>query len=224
MAAAPAQASAVGYNVQTFGPNVTIGSNWFRFAGGVDVTQNANGSVTIRGGNNAWGQQLQTALPTSGTTFRGTVFSDGGYFEATMSFTGNPSISGGWPSFWMKDIEIAENNGSGSLAQWRGQAAGYNRWSTINIAEWADDHKPMSSPNIVFHDFHDFYGFLGRTWRDADTGYHDNGSPYTLPVDFDLTQLHRYGFLWVPATATSRGFARFYIDGNCSPRYGHRLG
>src|SRR6202035_2206725 len=52
---APAPAAAVGYNKETFGPNVTVGENWFPFGYfGVDTasigyTQNSDGSVTIVG-------------------------------------------------------------------------------------------------------------------------------------------------------------------------------
>jgi hypothetical protein len=34
-----------------------------------------------------------------------------------------------------------------------------------------------------------------------------------VPVNTDYTQYHRYGFLWVPATAIEKGYAEFYFDG-----------
>jgi hypothetical protein len=29
----------------------------------------------------------------------------------------------------------------------------------------------------------------------------------------DFTRLHRFGFLWIPATDTSNGYAQYYFDG-----------
>jgi hypothetical protein len=209
----PAPAASVGYTNRTFGPNMSLGGNWFRWAGDVNATQNANGSITTTGGNNSWGQQVLTALPTGGSSFSGTAFTGGGYFEWTMSFSGpaNASnISQGWPSLWIVDIEGPGFNNSGD--HWQGQPSNYLRWTTINVAEWANDHTPMPASNTVYHEFSDFYGPPDSSGTQVDTGYHANGSPYTVPAGFSFSQPHKYGFLWVPATSSTQGYAQYYID------------
>ena len=65
-AQAPAPAAAVGYNVQTLGPAIGLGSTWekFNFFGAnpasMIVTQSSDGSVTIAGpgGDNLWSAAL----------------------------------------------------------------------------------------------------------------------------------------------------------------------
>ena len=94
----PAPAAAVGYNIETFGPSVTIGSNWepFNFDGAnpsaANVTQNADGSVTIAGGADTFNAQLSTAsMITNGTAngqWQGAAFGGGLYVQATTSFSG----------------------------------------------------------------------------------------------------------------------------------------
>ena len=120
--AVPDPAAAVGYDTQTFGPAVTLGSNWQKFnffgvdPGSVGVTQNADGSVTIAGGGDNYGAQLSTAsvgsIPHS---FTGIAFGGGGYFQAVMSFTGPAS-------FWANDIETMDG-----LAPARDQTSGLGR-------------------------------------------------------------------------------------------------
>ncbi len=85
----PAPAAAVGYNVQTFGSAITIGGNWQETSGAI-VSQNADGSVTIAGGNNAYNSELETAHPGSNGSFTGEAFGGGGYFQATLSFSVRP--------------------------------------------------------------------------------------------------------------------------------------
>jgi hypothetical protein len=93
---------------------VTLGQTLFPF--GFDgnnpaksgATQNTDGTIAISGGggDNTYNAQTGTASPgSSSTSWTGYAFGGGGYFEATLSFTGSPSTSGGWPSFWANSIE-----------------------------------------------------------------------------------------------------------------------
>jgi hypothetical protein len=56
----------------------------------------------------------------------------------------------------------------------------------------------------------------GGTW-DSENGwqynYQNDNSVIRLPKDVDFDKPHRYGYLWVPATPTSPGYAHYYFDG-----------
>src|SRR4051794_31077514 len=117
----PAAAAAVGYNTETFGSAVTIGSNWRKFdffgtdPAAIPVIQNADGSVTISPGGNNYGAQLSTAsVGTTPTNWTGEAFGGGAYFQATMSFNGPAS-------FWTNDVEnmsTASTTGQTTTPSW----------------------------------------------------------------------------------------------------------
>ncbi|HYZ20876.1 MAG TPA: hypothetical protein VE690_01850, partial [Rhodopila sp.] len=200
----PAVAAAVGYNAETFGPNVSVGSNWQKFSfygvnpATVNVTQNSDGSVTINPGGDNYGGQLSTASvdPTAGS-FQGIAFGGGGYFQATMSFNGPAS-------FWANDIEtmngVSEGRGPN---QWPGQPTGYGNWIEADMAEF-------DSPGVYGVGIHNWYGSVG-SGNDTNTGP-ISGSP-VYPAGADFTNPNTYGFLWVPATATTQGYAKFFFNG-----------
>ncbi len=204
----PAPAAAVGYNVQTFGSAITIGGNWQETSGAI-VSQNADGSVTIAGGNNAYNSELETAHPGSNGSFTGEAFGGGGYFQATLSFTGAPSTSGGWPAFWSNDIEMQSGNPD---TQWQGQPSGYSDWLEPDFMEFLTGSNQSYGGAI-----HNWYGQLSNV-QDTVTG-NSSGSPFKLPAGTDVTQPHTYGFLWVPATATTQGYAKWFFDGVQVGRY-----
>jgi hypothetical protein len=219
---APPQAQAVGYNLQTFGSAVTVatavnsttsypeligGANWapYTFTGtswkNIGYTQNADGSVTLNGTGQTFGNGLSTAVAgdanttTNRLSFTGTAFGGGGYFEATMKSTGTMS-------FWFNDIEtmngVSVNAGPNP---WPGQAAGYGDWVEVDMAEF----DTAQSYGIAFHNW---YATVGSGTN--------SGSifPKVMPSPTpDYTQYHKYGFLWVPATATAQGYGTFYFDG-----------
>ena len=97
MGSAPAAAAAVGYNTETLGPSITVGGNWnnYDFFGtnpsDINVTQNADGSVTIDGGGNTYNGQLATATLGSNGQVVGEAFGGGLYAQATISVQG-PSL------------------------------------------------------------------------------------------------------------------------------------
>jgi hypothetical protein len=191
----PEPAAAVGFNTQTFGPHVTIGSNWQKFdfygvnPSSVNVTQNADGSVTINPGGDNYGAQLSTAsVGTTGRNFSGIAFGGGGYFQATMSSTGPMS-------FWANDIETMNGVSMGKGAD--PQAS----WMEADIAEF-------DSPGAYGFTLHNWYGPIGS--GDV-VNANENGAS---PPGANYAQPNTYGMLWVPATSTTRGYAKFYFNGS----------
>ena len=61
--AVPTAAAAVGYNTETFGPAVTLGSNWLLWTDAANVKQNSDGSVTIAGAAMAITRRSQRQRP-----------------------------------------------------------------------------------------------------------------------------------------------------------------
>lgn len=189
---APVAAAAVGYNLRTFGPNVTVGTNWFSSRVGVVYVQNSDGSVTISGGGNNYNYQLLTAKPGSGT-FTGTAFGGGAYFEATFSVGGGtPKVtSTGWPSSWGLDIE---KQAGMTVAQ-------PTSWIEVDAPEL---NSGATGEGVAVHNW---YGVVGAGNK-VDMALH---SPLNLGSP-DFSKPHKYGTLWVPATATTQGYLKFFFD------------
>jgi hypothetical protein len=171
--APPAPAAAVGYDVQTLGPAVRLGSNWhpFSFFGtdpaSVVTAENADGSVSIVGGGNDYGAQLSTASATGAAPyFTGTAFGGGGYFEITMA-TGGPA------SFWANDIETMAGITAGDLtvSQWSGQAAGFGDWIECDFSEF-------DTTGVYGFAMHNWYGVVGSG---VGTSTLNSGSPASPP-------------------------------------------
>ena len=193
--AIPTVAAAVGYDTETFGPAVTLGGNWQKFdffgtnPASIPVTQNADGSVTISPGGNDYGAQLSTAsVGTTPTNWTGEAFGGGAYFQATMSFNGPAS-------FWANDVE---NMATGSTI---GQSTSPS-WIEADIAEF---------------DTTGVYGFALHNWTSTANGGQgistlNSGSP-VFPAGANYTVPNTYGLLWVPATATTQGYVKWYFNG-----------
>jgi hypothetical protein len=202
---APAQALAAGYKTQTYGTDMTLGTGVFtggiqRGYLGTDVVQNADGSITI--GAHAGGAitSIQSAIPLKGVAFGG-----GGYFEAEFSIQGGAinTSHGGWPAFWANDIEIQATQTVTPASQWAGQASNFGHWVEVDIAEFGAAGSTTTTGTAI----HDWYGTVG-SGLGVSTGF----AYASLPNNGTISQSHRYGFLWIPATATSKGSAQFYID------------
>jgi hypothetical protein len=175
---------------------VTIGQNWQKWSGDVNVVQNGDGSVTIAGGGNGYNAQAVTySFQGNGTK---TAFGGGGYFEATLSWANDyngwgMSGSNGWPSWWTNVIDPIP---------WPGQGgSGYINSIEPDVMEFWGNNNYGSA-------LHDWYG-------DPNGGADDvvQGAASDLPAGFDHSKPHRYGMLWVPATPTSKGYVKFYFDG-----------
>lgn len=223
----PAQAAAVGYTTETFNSTFTpakfdtalaypAGDEWYcnNFFGAMPsnsgITFNPSGGATFSGtGQNGYNGQVSSA-GMKGSTWHGTAFGGGAYFEATLSF--NPltvNLGDGAPAFWMMSIEHLAGLAS---EQWAGQAAGYEHFSEIDALEYSwftgGDYASYTG-NIL-----DWYGPSGNL------GYADlNGSAgrNTGTSNQNWNNPTKIGLLWVPATATTPGYAAWYLNDVLQP-------
>lgn len=226
----PPQAAAVGYTVHTFSSNFRASEvdlagtfksafKWYpwKFFGKMtnltSISANSDGSITLLGDATGPNGQLATASPASGTPgFVGMAFGAGGYFEAVLKFNPQDIIKNdfrGWPSWWSMAIEHMANL---DTAQWPGQPKGYEHFIEVDFFEYdLSGYVKSGKLNYFGGTMHDWFGLYGK-------GYNRLSLPYStivrkVPVNTDFTQYHRYGFLWVPATAIANGFAEYYFDG-----------
>jgi hypothetical protein len=198
VAGVPAQAAAAGYNTLTFGPKIELGKNWLAATG--QWTTNPDGSVTCMG-TPGYGYNALTATLGSGS-WRGVCFGKGGYYEATFKYTGPPPFGVPVPSFWANDIENQLQNSYGTgESQWPGQPKGY-----VDSIEW-DIVEVNNGAGSMGFTVHSWFGFQSAI---QDTMAISDGSPANGLGD--QTQYHRYGGLWVPATASSKGYIQHYFD------------
>jgi hypothetical protein len=204
----PAIAAAVGYDTETFGPAINVGTtanpttSYPEITGDVNMVPytftgtswtnigetNSDGSVTLNGTGEAFGNGLATAEVTpAGQTLQGIAFGGGGYFQVTMS--GNGPMS-----FWMNDAETMNgvSNGTGADSE--------DSWIEADIAEF-------DTTGVYGFTIHNWYGQVGSgDVVNAD----ENGAS---PAGANYSEPNTYGMLWVPATATTQGYAKFYFDG-----------
>jgi hypothetical protein len=229
----PAQAVGAGYTNLTFrstfdrttvDTNVTKDAgfkwyNWDLFGYRSDpnsIQLNQDGTVTLLGDSTGSSGQLVSAVQAKNTkNYVGSSFGGGAYVEAQLKFDPlSVSTAPGtaiWPAFWALQME---GNIFPKASQWPGQPAGYVH--SIEADFFEAIRNPVGMPaNSYGASLHDWYGIYNIT---CGTGLCQVAMPYTTgmrvtPVGTDFTQYHRYGFLWVPATSTNNGFARFYFDG-----------
>jgi hypothetical protein len=221
---APRQAAALRYTINTFhtGPwsapktidwqnTGAIGFQWYlnKAFGGKPtppsrLTVNRDGSLTLNGGDvNAF------SAPTS----HGVGFGGGAYFEATFSFdpqsvVANPHNS--WPAWWAMSLEHFLNLPG---QHWTGQLSNVMHFAEMDFFEY--DTWNWAGRNTYGGATHDWGGTWGtnaskKGWQ---YNYHNNNFVIRLPKDTDFTKPHRYGYLWLPASATSQGYAHYYFDG-----------
>jgi hypothetical protein len=209
----------VGYTILTFGPAVTLNSNWYPwnfYGSGASpanvAVQNADGSLLITGNeNNNYGSSVATAYQTdTGDLWRGTAFGGGAYFEAVASFTGQgdgPYANGG-PAFWALDIE--HTSGGPYVVNWPGQAATFDDYFEVAVMEY--DVSEYAYQNGISN----WYGdpSVGSVIPTSNPYSAVAGVPGSVlvPAGTDFSALHRYGCLWVPATPSTQGYLKFYFD------------
>jgi hypothetical protein len=211
MTQVPEPAAGVGFNTQTFGPDIHLLKNWYKFSfywvkpDAITVTSMPNGSVTVTGpGGNDYGAQLCTARFNPGAgTWAGTAFGNGAFFEATLSFTG--AYHGPGPTFWANDIETMHSRtASNRNVQWPNQPLGFGNWIEADVVEF------NASGQAYGIALHNWYGEATDT-KDVGTATL-LGSPVTTPAGTDFSQPHKYGLLWVPATSSTKGYAKWFFD------------
>ena len=67
----------------------------------------------------------------------------------------------------------------------------------------------LTGPGSYGIALHNWYGQQSAIQAVSTEG---SGSPVSIPQGTDTSQPHDYGFLWVPATATTKGYAKWYFD------------
>jgi hypothetical protein len=224
----PSQAAAVGYTTETFsttrfsksnvdfGITDAAGYQWYfsNFFGAVAssslATINSNGSITIASLPNVYGNALLSAAHISRAPYyRGVAFGGGGYFEATLSYNAaTVNTATGWPAWWTMSLEHLASMAS---EQWPGQVKGYAHFIEPDIMEADVGLNAKAYGGAI----HDWYGLYGST---ACPSYCNYVTPWnvvvrTVPASTNFNQYHRYGLLWVPATATKPGSYTYYFDG-----------
>src|ERR1044072_6199103 len=176
----PGPAAAAGYTNQTFGGDLRLGENIFPITGdnaSSGVSQNADGSISLRGGdNNTHNDQLNAGS---------ILFGGGAYIQADIRFDNPPagwsSSVDGWPSFWMTSTE--SNN------------------VEVDFFEFMDQGKPTFNSGMI-------------DWgQGGPENGSFNGNPHVSVPGLDTSQFHTYGYLWVPATSSSQGYTKTFVDG-----------
>jgi hypothetical protein len=230
-AQSPQWAAAVGYTTNTFSTDFTSsnvdiansgqpGFSWYPWnlyghhANTSAFTLNPDHSITLAGDTTGPNGELVSATPANNSSkFVGTAFGGGAYIEAELKFDPDDvanAATKGWPAFWSLPIE-------GSVLkeglQWQGQPPGFNHSVEVDILEYL--YLPYNVPrNIYGAAMHDWFGIPNTTCKGLCVQHMEAQEPKRkTPQGTDFTQYHRFGFLWVPATDTQRGYARFYFDG-----------
>jgi hypothetical protein len=95
--------------------------------------------------------------------------------------------------------------------QWPGQMAGYSHFIEPDFMEKEDTNSIDYGGAI-----HDWYGVYeqtcsGQVYCNVFPAF--NVANRVLPAATNFNQYHRYGLLWVPATATTKGSITYYFDG-----------
>ena len=114
-----------------------------------------------------------------------------------------------WPSFWSMAMEGNVTPGN----QWPGQAAGYTHTVELDMFEadvWWKPTVPAWGSGL-----HDWYGIPGKTCPPGTcvVSMINPSGERDAPAGTNLDTLHTYGFLWIAATATTKGSFATYFDG-----------
>jgi hypothetical protein len=235
---APLAAAAVGYLSNTFSSTFTSstvdinqtkapGYQWY-FTNFYSIPPTPSSSVAINPdqsislGTAGSSSDIATAVSLGGNNWRGTTFGGGAYFEATLKFSpaGVMANSSTWPAWWSQSIEHAASSGIGDY--WIGQQTGYEHFIEPDFFEY--DTWSFAGNSTYGGAVHDWFGVYGTTTAScANTGLcqinntSGSGSKFSnseiaLPTSTDFTQYHTYGYLWVPATSSTLGYAQYYFD------------
>jgi hypothetical protein len=212
------------FTAQTVDMNATLnrGYKWYLAdmfgtrANPAGVRLNSDSSVTLLGDKTGAVGSLLSVAPYRGTnSYVGTAFGGGAYIEAVFNWdpaqmvathpAGGPHYA--YPSFWSLPMEgTIIVNGD----QWVGQASGYKHNVEVDFFE-ADT--PWN-PKIYGVGMHDWYGIQNKTCNPGLCKISPKPAGVKAPPDgTNFKSYHTYGFLWVPATATSSGYVDAYFDG-----------
>lgn len=229
LSAIPKQAQAERYLTQTFSSDFaaaevdfsgTAGSGfkwypWRFFSSSArleNIRINDDKSITLLGDVTGPNGQLATVSPATNTSrFVGIAFGGGGYFEATFKFDPDDVLKTnfkGWPAWWAMS---AEHMLGLDGRQWKGQKAGYERFVEVDIFEYdLEDEVRRGRKNVYGGAVHDWYGPSNDRFKGLSLPRFAVTRP--VPDDTDFREYHRYGLLWVPATASRKGYLEYYFD------------
>lgn len=210
----PPAAIAAGHTTLLFGPNVTLGANWFPFnLLGVtpnpgQAVQNSNGSVTLGAvaDGSGFNGGICTAQKTAGgTSWAGAAFNNGYTVDYVMSFVPTLQAGGGgtlpFPALWARAIDYLAQ--VGGATQWVGQATGYARSTEWDLMQWPHNSLTL----LALSNLIDWYGLPAST------------SSLILPVNSETTvsipfnQPFRGTHVYKAATATTQGSITDFING-----------
>ncbi len=207
------------------------------------VQPQPDGSLLLMGDTTGPGGEIATAAPRPDQSghFVGTAFGGGAYIEARIKFDVKDNYASGsdWPAFWSGSIERYAQWMVGTAPnqvpsdQWVNEPAQGNPAQPYEHFVEADFMEYFGSTNInpspgtnptwgYSGHFHDWYGTRLTTcpgylfcdgFNNLDTTTQGNLDTKTVPSGTDFSQYHNYGFLWVPATATTKGYTQYYFDG-----------
>jgi hypothetical protein len=225
----PGAAKSVGFTRHTFstrrfstenvdlGRSYASGSQWylFNFFNMVAPPQAAllgpDGSIVL---SDTRPDNLNGNIATGGlnrsTGFVGTGFGCGAYMEAEFRFDDSrikePSGKIDWPSFWTMSVEHLAGT---QEENWPGQQPGYWHFAEFDIFEKVWPGAKYAAT------IHDWFGVQLKTCSNnaqfcSIDSYDSNSIP--VPAGTDFGRFHRAAMLWVPATETTRGYAKFYFD------------
>lgn len=235
---APAQASAVGYNAKTFDSAFSASTidktltkvpsfDWYPWSffgnpspGPTEIQNIASGLLLNGIASPAAQSQIATIaqIAPGQRGWVGKAFGGGAYIEAEFAF--DPAtvtdLSTGWPAFWLMPWQHLA--GDDTDRGWPGQVAGFAHFGELDIFEYS---------------LHLMNGNSALTYATTVISWYDQwspGDPYskiqtpfntlkrTAPNGYDWNAFHKYGALWVPATATTKGYVEHYLDGVAGAR------
>lgn len=142
--------------------------------------------------------------------FVGTAFGGGFYMEMQISINAaGVDASTGWPAGWSMSLQHMAGL---TTQQWPGQAAGYAHFWEGDFfeADFTGAGHPEGSS------LHDWYGIFNVTCPTPANNYcnlANNLFASVLPTTANVWPYHRYGALWMPATASTAGSITSYFDG-----------
>lgn len=230
----PKQAAAVGYTINTFSTvnftnQIDISNSynsgfqwypWSHFGHSTNysaIVVNTDGTLTLQGDATGPNGELNSATYSKNTTkcpsFVGTAFGGGAYFEAIYSFDANNVLDlqlNGWPSFWALPVESTFTQTSA----WLGKEPGFTHYVELDFFEYNAIANNASGLNYYGQAVLDWYGTYAVT---CPGGFCKAGMSYsafkrTVPANTNFSQFHKFGFLWVPATEITKGYAQSYFD------------
>lgn len=228
---APAPAQGAGYCTKTFATDLTFkagaggidtgltyatGFQWYLFncvgttPTAANVAVNSDGSVSVGQGGNTFNANLSSAGCIAGAPkYIGTAFGGGAYFEATLLFTSSSqTITTGFPAWWTLPLEHMTNPATDS---WSGQVANYVAYYEGDIMENFLGNFSLTTSQYNVTNIH-WSGVFNSTCPPTYCSYTEAVTK-TLANAGQFGNYHRYGLLWIPATASVRGSLSYYFDG-----------